>query len=193
MNLDDFYIWDMSYRDGPLHVDPADDEIDPVGLLRGDVVPSEPVKFVRAEGNRPGDIITCSFVSIWLLSDKVVNLFRSEGITGWRTFPVEVTGKGGVPVTGYHGFTVAGRCGPIDPHRSVPAVLPPLVRGGPLRHERIGVYFDLETWDGSDIFVAPNSNVVMVIQRVKELMEQNHIRGCAFDPLTEVRNYMRVE
>lgn len=143
--------------------------------------------------NPSGDIITTGLAAIWLISDRIVTLLQREGITGWKPYPVEVTGKGSAPVTGYHGFFVTGRCGPIDPRRSVVKTLPPLYPGDEGEQVRLGLYFDLETWDGSDIFVAPNSNVVMVIQRVKELMEQNHIRGCAFDPLTEVRNYMRVE
>lgn len=162
------------------------------GLLRGNVVLTEPMKFVRSMGIRLGDIISTELAVIWLVSDKIVELFQREGITGWKTYPVELTGKGGVPVTGYHGLAVTGRCGPIDPRRSVLKTLPPLVPGGEERRVRLGLYFDMDTWDGSDIFVATNNNRVIVVERVKELLERNNIRGCEFDRLTEVQNHMRV-
>ena len=192
MGFSDLYIWDISYQRGPLHVKAAQ-KIDYRGLFRGDVVPTEPVKFVRSMGGRPQDIVTCEYVVIWLVSDKVVNLLRGEGITGWRTFPVEVTGKGGTPITGYHGFAVTGRCGPVDPRRSVPAILPPLVPGGPARHQRLGLYFDLNTWDGSDVFVPANIDRVFVVRRVKEVLERNKIPRCEFEPAKEAINTMDVD
>lgn len=192
MDFSQLYVWGPIIGRGYLHVKPVNKGVDIYGLLRGNVVLTEPMKFVRSMGSRLGDIISTELAVIWLVSDRIVELFQREGITGWKTYPVEVTGKGGVPVTGYHGFAVTGRCGPIDPRRSVLKTLPPLVPGGEERRVRLGLYFDMDTWDGSDIFVATNNNRVIVVERVKELLERNNIRGCEFDRLTEVQNHMRV-
>lgn len=192
MDFSELYVWGPEFREGRLHVRPVDDELDEYALLRSNLVLTEPVKFVRSMGRSPVDIITTELPAIWLISDKIVEVLQREGVTGWKTYPVEVIGQGGVPVTGYHGFAVTGRCGPINPRRSVVKNLPPLFPGDEEEQVRLGLYFDLDTWDGSDIFVAPNVNYVIVVKRVKELLEQNNIRGCEFERLTEVPNYMRI-
>lgn len=53
-------------------------------------------------------------------SDRVIDLLRDEGFTGWDTFPVEVYLKDGSRLLGYQGLIVTGKCGALDPAASEP-------------------------------------------------------------------------
>ena len=62
----------------------------------------------------------------------------------------------------YHGLIPTGRCGP-------------LIR----RHkgEVKGYEFDLESWDGSDIFIPADTYRLFFTQKVKEILERNKVNN----------------
>lgn len=55
------------------------------------------------------------------------------------------------------------------------------------------LHFDPATWDGSDMFLASNYWAIFVVKRVKEVLEQNKIRGCRFGPVTKMVTCMRMD
>lgn len=92
--------------------DPCD--VDDVGLLRGDVVPKEPVLFRRHLGSVPRDLVMGGSVGLLLISEHVRSILAKGDFTGWSTYPVRLLGRHDVEVVGYHGLAITGRSKPTD-------------------------------------------------------------------------------
>lgn len=135
-------------------------------------------------GRLPEDIIRTTIAAPVLISDRVVELLRSGLFTGWDTYRIHLFGKEGVPIHGYQGLAVRGRCGPIDNRRST--VVDRIMPGGVFQWWR-GIYFDPATWDGSDLFT-PVGNVgwIFVKEAVKRAFEKAKVRNASFTPLDQV-------
>ncbi len=97
---------------GALHVRPSN-RLDPFAVVRGELHVIDPLVFEWSLGGVPRDVVGTECPPVFLVSDRTVQTLRNKSITGWRTYPVTVRGKGGDEVRGYHGFSVTGRCGPI--------------------------------------------------------------------------------
>jgi hypothetical protein len=96
---------------------------------------------------------------------------------------VEVLDHESTPIPGYYGFLVRGRCGPIDDSKRVE--VPTICPGGIFPHW-IGLYFDPDTWDGSDIFLPGiYGAMIIVTEDVKLALERARIKNLAFIRLTE--------
>ena len=145
----------------------------------------DPVPTRRAMGSKkPSDLIGTTMATPLLVSDRVVTLLRDEGFTGWRTYAVDLVGHDGAPIPGYHGLAIHGRCGPIDDSKSVQ--VPQQFPGG-VFPVWIGMYFDPDTWDGSDLFMSEDGKgSKFVIENVKRAFHKAKIRNVQFEPLEEV-------
>jgi hypothetical protein len=175
-----------------LHVRPRNPDAieDHIGLQLGAWVPHTPIvyEFCKgASGSTAHDFVGTSLTSTPLVSDLVVSVFRS--FSGWTTYPVEVYGKKGELIPGYHGLAVTGRCGPIDDSRSVPRICEPPVPQGRVSRKWFGLFFDEKTWDGSDVFLSESAtHLTFVSEAVKLALEKAKITNVEFTPLTECRN-----
>ena len=190
MDFDRLYDMAPALKRTALHVRPREpEEIDDVAILRGEIRPPKPLVFEYmkgASGSTPRDFVSTSLVSPRLISDRVVSVLRD--FSGWSTFPVEVYGKKGERIPGYHGLVVTGRCGPIDDSRSRPVVEPPARPQGRPTRMWIGLYFDPRTWDGSDLFLPEGWASIFVTEAVKKALEKAKITNVMFTRLTEAEN-----
>lgn len=183
-----FYWMENAFDPDSLHVDSAEPLQDAVGLGRGDVRPAKPLSFHRCEGYHATDLIGTTH-GLFLISDRVVDALQRGAFTGWTTYAVEVRGPGGRHIRGYHGLAVTGRCGPLDESRSEKAILRPPPGGQAMPGLR-GVYFDLGTWDGSDIFAPEGTTATFVVERVKTALQAIKVTNMKFDDLTKVEQLM---
>ena len=161
-------------------------------LTRGEYRPDEPLVCVRYMGKKvPSDVIWTGWAVLQLFSDRVVEILRQHGFTGWSTYPVEVRGKDGEVFPGYHGMAFPGRCGPIDKSRS-PLVREPEPDDAFAQHK--GMYFDQDTWDGSDLFMSSDgTGFVFITEAVKRAFEKAKVKNISFTPLDEVLWYLPVK
>jgi hypothetical protein len=157
-------------------------------IVKGEISSDEPIRFEPSSGSTgsmPMDQITTELVKPRLFSNRVFDCLRSNGFTGWSTFPVSVTNRDGLEVLGYAGLVVTGRCGPIDHSKSI--------RG--FRPERpdwacmMGMYFDPKSWDGTSIFT-PNGGHVFVVNEVKEALEGIGVTNIGFTRLDQMENQL---
>jgi len=135
-------------------------------------------------GARPVDPVlwTTHAVPI-ILADAVVQLLRSEGLTGWSLYEVSVRDKQGEQVPGYSGLAVTGRCGNLDHSMSVEL---PRIRPAGIFPVWKGLFFDPNSWDGSDFFMpAQRFGSVFVVDAVKKAFERAKIRNVSFTPLDQ--------
>lgn len=162
-----------------------DVETDTFGLTRAEVHPTQPIRVGWAMGGaRPVDPVlwTTHAVPI-ILADAVVQLLRSEGLTGWSLYEVSVRDKQGEQVPGYSGLAVTGRCGNLDHSMSVEL---PRIRPAGIFPVWKGLFFDPNSWDGSDFFMpAQRFGSVFVVDAVKKAFERAKIRNVSFTPLDQ--------
>lgn len=188
MNFDSFYVLQSEHKRGALIVAASTDMLPPAKisqLLRGETILSSPLQFHHHMGSRPTDILDTGHV-IPLISDRVFNILQDDGFSGWSTYPVEVFGKGGARLPGYHGLMVTGRCGPIDQSRSRIIVKPPPVPTGRHYQVRLGLYFDPASYDGSDLFLPEGTAFILVTERVKKALENAKCSNAALERITEI-------
>lgn len=137
----------------------------------------------------PGDVIWTTYAAPLIVHDRVLEILRTLGATGWTTFPVEVLNKVGEPVAPYHGLGISGRCGVVDLTRS-PIELREYP-GGWVPHFK-GHYFIPDTWDGSDLFMeAPDATDRrtthrFVTRRVKEALDRAKVRNLSLTCLPDL-------
>ena len=175
---------------GALHVNPLTDIKDQYALIRREYIPTEPIIYEYHSGGEPRDLIGTTLPPLKLLSNRVFDLFQENQFTGWATYPIDLYSKKNERITGYQGFSVPGRCGKIDESLSKREWRGPAVPGGARYKVWVGVYFDLNTWDGSDIFVPASSGLVIVTERVKTAIEKAKLKNISFERLTEIEQLM---
>lgn len=190
MYFDRLYNMSTAGKRTALHVESALGELDTDGLLYGELDPTSPVVFrykKGAGGATPYDFIRTTWQVLRLVSNRVAEVLRP--FTGWTTYPVEVYGKKGELISGYHGLAVTGRCGPIDNNRSIPRICEPPVPEGRVCRMWFGLFFDETTWDGSDIFLSASAvHLIFVTEAVKLALEKAKITNVKFTSLTDCWN-----
>lgn len=69
-----------------------------------------PLDFQITEGTKLRDVIETRYLNCYLISDRLKDLYTTEGLTGWKTYEVNVTNKRGKgTIEGFNGFSVIGR------------------------------------------------------------------------------------
>lgn len=172
---------------GELVVNPVDFPVESeLALAHGDLQPDKPIQFSYHMGKRLTDFLSCGFPVISLVSERFIDTLKAGGFSGWRTFPVTILGKDKQEISGYSGLAITGRCGPLDNSRSERRTLPakwPAVRPVPAWY---GLYFDLSTWDGSDLFMPEGTGFIFVTEPAKSALEKAKLTNLHFTRLTEV-------
>lgn len=147
-----------------------------LALMRAEKVPSHVIVARYAGGkNPPGDVVWTTFPSPLLLNRRVVQVLRDNGFTGFDVSPVELTVKNSDVIREFDFLRVFGRCGAIDDRLSptvekvYPAGIFPVLKG---------MYFDPESWDGSDIFMPTGpTGFVLVTEKVKRALTKAKVRN----------------
>lgn len=191
MDFSRLFNMSNSFVRGALHVQ-AGVDLDDIAIFCGDERPEKPIIFRHESGGKPRDLISTTYVTLKLYSDRVIEILKDHGFSGWKTYPVEVYGKKGVRIDGYHGLAVTGRCGEIDWSRGRKERRPAPVPGGSAYDVWIGMYFDPETWDGSDLFVPEGMTCTIVTEAVKDALTAAKVSNISMRPLTQFERDWRV-
>ncbi len=154
-------------------------------LYRGQLRLSEPLRLRAYMGGQATDFLWSGYPPLVCVSSRVVDLLREHGITGWDTYPVEVYGRKGEPLPGYHGFAVTGPECRRDRSRSQILTRQAVPGGKPFQVYK-GLYFDESHWDGSDIFLVRPFGGIVVTEKVYRLFKRAKVSNVRFTPLTEV-------
>ncbi|HRD54959.1 MAG TPA: hypothetical protein PLC42_01035, partial [Parachlamydiaceae bacterium] len=88
-----------------------DDKINELNLIKGDYIDVNfPIIFKHEEGKKLTDILDTGYVGLFLISDKLKVFLEKNQLTGWKTFPIKIYDKKKIEISGYHGFSIIGRC-----------------------------------------------------------------------------------
>lgn len=122
-------------------------------------------------GKRFYDILRLQIVGNFAISKKVMLLLVNNNISGYIATPIKIRDR----QEEYYLLQITGKCGQINrPEIS-----------GPVK----GYDFDLETWDGSDIFCPIDSLVTLCNEKVKKIFNDNNVSNIEFTKIDEVEWY----
>ena len=129
----------------------------------------------------PEGVVWTRDVDTVLFRADVLTALTEANCNGWRGYPVDVRGRDGRNFPGYFGLVIIGRCGPLDPARSVPFMKAFPARESPMLK---GLAFDEASWDGSDIFTPAHPMAWKFITRrvrdvIASLTKNVHFRSLA--------------
>lgn len=122
------------------------------GLKRGEVLPSDPFPVKIDEGKKFYDILWLQDVFNFTVADRIHTALVEAGITGFKSYPILIEGR----EEQYWGIQVTGRAGPP---------IYPAEKGF-----TVGLHFDLDKWDGSDMFILPPTMFTIFSQRLRDLL-----------------------
>lgn len=187
MDFDKIYSVNNAFKRGALHVQPVQ-EFNLNKVFKSLSSVNDPLEFKYHSGSKPMDLVGTTHAWIKLFSEKVINILEKEGFKGWSTIPAKIFGKEGKDVDGYHVIQVRGHCGRIDDSKSREETIPPKSSKGKPRTALMGLYFDPESWDGSDIFSPEETGFIFVTKKVKQALEEAKVINIDFTPITEIEN-----
>jgi hypothetical protein len=152
-------------------------------LTRAELSAKGPVVISHYMGGAPKNVLWTTSGSPLIFHNRIIELLTAHRFTGWSTYPVTVHGKTGNLIEKYSGFAFKGRCGPIDDSRSE-VVLKDYPGGKfPIRK---GLYFDPESWDGSDFFMSSDGSLFQFVsQAVLNVFKQEKVTEIGLVKLTE--------
>lgn len=186
MDLNNFYLFDLEYSLS--YVGILNKELDFNAfckILKGDLTGIKlPITFIQTSGRKWMDILNPSSVSLYIVVDKFIELMCRNHTTGWKTYPVRILDKKGTEINGYCGLSITGKCGPVDYSKSQ-IIKKRLVPNGLQTKYYKGLYFDLNNWDGSDIFIPQGSLHIIITEKVKKVIQQNKITNVSLQNLAE--------
>jgi hypothetical protein len=155
-----------------------------VGLFRGELSLSQPLKLHGYMGRQMTDVLWSAFTPIIVISQRLLDILKEHQLSGWKTYSVEVYGREDKLLPNYYGLSITGRAGDRDRTRSLTVTKPAPVPNGKPRQVYKGLYFDERQWDKSDFFLV--SGRVIVTKTVKETFKKAKISNVHFVPLPEV-------
>jgi hypothetical protein len=89
------------------------------------------------------------------------------------------------PVEDYKLLVVTGRAGGIQNDRSSKLWKMPPPGGNPYEAWK-GIYFDENSWDGSDMFCLGETAHIVVVERLKQALTREGVTNIEFVPLADV-------
>ena len=131
-----------------------------------------------SSGKRMRDILDTRYPPLYLISDRFKKILEESDITGWESYPIALFDKKGNRVEGYNGFSITGRAGKMGKFDQLP-----LECG--YSADADGYYFDVETWDGSDLFITEGSWHIIANDRFIKVLVDNKITACNYCRLTD--------
>jgi hypothetical protein len=153
-------------------------------LFRGTKYPDKAISLGGYMGGQEANFMWTDLVFMSVISSSIQTLLMQNDITGWKTYPVEVFDRKGMPLPEYHGFSVIGKECRRNRSRSQVLTKQAVPSGEPFEVYK-GMYFFEEDWDGSDIFLVQN-NMVVVTERVRNLFKKSKVTNVKLIPLAEV-------
>lgn len=185
MDFDSLYTIGDGLLRGAFRVTPGPG-IDDMALERAENLSTTALAYRHfMGGGKPKDLIGTSYASPVLLCDRIIQILRERRFSGWTTYPIELYGKKGERIQGYQGFAVTGRCGPVLWKKGKKIRKPAPFPQGQACDAWLGLYFDPDNWDGSDIFMPEGTTYKIITEPVMKALTSAKVKNIKFERLTE--------
>lgn len=157
------------------------EDFDEWEVTRGERILPEYALCYPCMGRKYYDIIIPSRVCPFVVSGKIIDALTENNITGWKATSVRIAGKEDLR---YYVLMITGRCGPVDYAKSE-RIIQKSPGGIDCPYIR-GLYFEPESWDGTDIFVADNVSWIFCTGKVKKVIERIKATNISFESCTDI-------
>lgn len=147
------------------------------------------VDFCWLHGSKFYDFIATGYSGVYLVSEKVCSILQVSKYRGFSLRPIILEDKKKQVVDGYRLLSVVCEVGPIINEKSIKKIMPPRVPWADPYEAYVGLYFDPSTWDGSHFFHPAGTSLIYVVEKVKQLFEENQVSNCRFDKIVDLENY----
>jgi hypothetical protein len=144
-----------------------------------------PVVCKYNSGKNLTDLLDTGFHILYLISDRFKLALEENGLSGWKAFPIILLDKKENLVSGYHGFSIIGRCGVLDYSQSR-TIYKSIVKDGPLWPYRQGYQFNLNEWDGSDFFLPKGTCTICATEKAASLIKKIKFTNMSVNNISDV-------
>ncbi|MCL8009389.1 hypothetical protein [Gelidibacter japonicus] len=166
-------------------------DLDEFEITRGEKTLNEIVLVKHSMGEKkPCDFIWTTIGFPLIVSERVIEIFKSNAITGWKTYDVEIYSKENKLIDQkYYVLIITGRCGFRD-YSTSPIIMDTI--GITTEPHLSGFYFKDDFWDGSDLFMCnPNeigqANIFkFCTEKVVRLMKKEKIKNVEWEKTTDL-------
>jgi hypothetical protein len=140
---------------------------------------------INIKSKKRSDFLT-TFLSEWIITDKVASIFQENTIKGYELQPVEISNE--TLSYGLWELVVTGSGGDAHPDSGIHLKS----RCKYCNHEvysafENGIIVDSNNWDGSDIFIVTGyKRYILITERLKKIIEDNKLTGAQIIPAREL-------
>lgn len=186
MDLSNLYIFGSTFSQTPICV--SNEKLNwetNCRIVKGDYTGVDlPVIFKQSSGKKWTDILSPNSISMYVVSQRFIELLEKTDITGWKSYPVKILDKEEKEIRGYVGFSILGRSGAVDYSKSG-VYEKQLVPNGTKTKYYKGLYIDLSQWDGSDFFIPESTLNIIISEKVRQLIKKHKITNTDIQNLAE--------
>lgn len=144
-----------------------------IDLIRGSLEKVQlPVIFKQFQGKKFLDVLNTGYVSLYLVSDRFLQLLEDNQLTGWQTYPIILLDQEEKEISGYHGFSIIGSCFPEDYSKSEIVEYQYVEKGPLVKHYR---GYQVIPCDDYDFFIPPRSIGLYINEKTAEILKINKI------------------
>jgi hypothetical protein len=192
MDLNTLFIFGSNFSQVPVCV--SNEKLDwetNCRIVKGDYAGIElPIVFKQISGKKWTDVLNPNSVSMYIISQRFIELLEKNDITGWESYPIIIFDKEEKKVSGYVGFSVIGRSGAVDYTKSE-IFEKQLVPNGSKSKYYKGLYVGLDKWDGSDFFIPEDTLDIITTEKVMQIIRKYKISNVVLQSLAnfEISEY----
>jgi len=184
MNATKFYVLSDKDTKGALNAALSITGVSTGDLFHGKYFPSGSIPLTKFSGNRNLDLVNAAN-GLFLLSNRVIEILKNNHITGWKSLPAEIhMGKGEI-INDYSLLTIHSKLVKIEYEKSERVIKQPFTPAGKPIWINRGLPFDINGWDGSDIFSAENSLLTLITEKVHNLLIENKCTNIKIEKTTD--------
>jgi len=178
-----FYLLDDPFSNIALRIEMDEFSRYHEKLFTGEITAPKPILMKGYMGGPPKDFLWGGGNHV-CVSKKVIDILESGYFTGWATYPVEVYDRKDRLLKGYYGLIVKPFVGKwiFQPESIVDK--PPRVPGAEPWKAYIGVSFDANLWDGSDICRIQRTHLI-VTQRLYQTLAKEKVTNIELTRMME--------
>jgi len=188
MTITKFYVLSDKCTRGALNAALSLSGVTTGDLFHGKYFLSGTIPLTKFCGNRNLDLVNAAN-GLFLLSNRIIEIFKNNQITGWNSLPAEIhMGKGEI-INDYSLLTIHSKLVKIEYENSENVLKQPFTPAGKPIWIKRGLPFDINKWDGSDIFSAENTLFTFITEKVQNLLIENKCTNIKIERTTEVELY----
>jgi hypothetical protein len=146
---------------------------------------SFPLTFKHEKQHKSLDIINTGTASLYLISDRMKSILENNHLTGWKVFPIKLIDKNENEISGYHGFSVFGTCGPIT-YDKCEIFEKRIMPHCPLVKYYKGLHIGLDKWDGTDFFLPEGTFWKIITEKTSDVLKKNKITNMRLENLADI-------